>query len=1043
MKKQVTVELWSFKPPQFLNKLLVFILLSIASFNVSAQVGTVTGKVLDDKGEPIIGATIEVIDAFKKNIGGTVTDMEGNYSIEVKDINLSSLKISFLGNKTQTIPVKGQTTIDAKLAEDSEVLEEVVSVGYGNKTKPRVTEAISSISNEEMKITNNVTIENAMQGKAAGVQVTQNSGSPGSSSSVRIRGIGSTNGGEPLYVVDGVPLDGVAGLNLLNPNDIQTIDILKDASAAAIYGTRGSNGVVMITTKRGKVGKPQINFESSVGVSNVWKKLNLLDNSQYVDYMKSLYPNNTFYNNPNNPALQNNTNWQDQAFKQGIMQNYNLGVSGGSDIATYNVSGGYFKQEGTILSTDFDRYSLRVNSDIKAKKWLKFGESMTISRSTESPLVLSLREVVSAPPIMNVRDGSGGFSQVNLESTGLFDATNPIAHNASVTNKNLAYRALGNVFAEVTVLKKLKYRASVGLDIFTGRNTSTRLPFTSGIRSTVQGKDIATPSFSDNRAYRYSPLLENTLQYTDTIAKKHEISVLVGSSQQYFFTSDLNSSNPNTPLNVTSYASRGIVSGGSDNDFALRGYLARLSYTYANKYMITVNSRYDGSSKFPVNQRYALFPSFSAGWRLIEEKFFKNLGFVNMYVSDAKFRFGWGQTGNQEGLDNQVRYSLYNDRIKSPGVGGSVNAIAPATSQNNNIKWETVTTTNFGLDLSFLQNRLSLVTDYFIRKSNDMIIELPIPYLAGFGPEGDNPPRYWGNAGNLENRGVEAALTFRKESKDIKSLGYSFTANISKINNKITKLGTNNDPIFASPTISQVNGPVGAYYGYQTNGVIQNANEVEYLVGTYKPEAGDIKFVDQNGDKIINDKDRVILGNPIPKLVYGFSANLDCYGFDFKMFIQGVQGNSLYNELRSGLENMTSVGPQGGNQLGTVTNRWTPANQTNDLPRAFNSAAPQNNAISSRWVESGSFLRLKTLQVGYTFPQSFLKKISRTEDGISLRLFISAYNLLTLTKYTGFDPEVGAANKVGTQTPDPLRTGVDNGTYPQPRTYTGGLQLTF
>lgn len=1042
MKRQVTVGVWGFKPPHLLSKFLFSLLFVFAGLQAQAQSGTVTGKILDSNGEPAINASVLVIDGFKKETSGTVTDLEGMYSVEVKDLNSYFLKIMYSGAKDQIIPIKGQTIIDVKTVENAEVLEEVVSIGYQNKTKPRVTEAISSISNEEMKITNNVTIENAMQGKAAGVQVTQNSGSPGSASSVRIRGIGSTNGGEPLYVVDGVPLDGVAGLNLLNPNDIQTIDILKDASAAAIYGTRGSNGVVMITTKRGKAGKTQVNFESSIGVSNVWKKLKLLDNLQYSDYMRSLYPKNTFYD-INNPILKNNTNWQDQIFKQGIMQSYNLGISGGTDIATFNVSGGYFKQDGTILSTDFDRYSLRVNSDIKARKWLKFGESMTISRTTESPLVISLRDAVFAPPIMNVRDVNGSFSQVYPEITGLFDGINPIAHNASITNKNMAYRMLGNVYGEVTLLKKIKYRMSFGLDIFNGRNTSQRLPFTSGRRSAVQGKDNPSRSFSDDRAFRYSPLLENTVIFTDTIAKKHEISVLAGTSQQYFFSSDVNTTNPNTSVNVTSFASRGIVSGGADNDFALRGYLGRISYVYANKYMITANARYDGSSKFPEKQRYAFFPSFSVGWRLIEEKFFKNIGFVNNYVSDAKFRFGWGQTGNQEGLDNSVRYSLYNDRIKAPDLGGSPNVIAPATAQNNSIKWETVTTSNFGLDLSFLQNRISLVTDYFVRKSNDMIIEIPVPYLAGFGPEGDKSPRYWGNAGSLENRGIESALTFRKVSKDVKNFGYSFTANISKINNKITKLGSNDDPLFSSPTISQVGGPVGAYYGYETDGVIQKASDVKYLVGTYKPVAGDVKFVDQDNNDTINDKDRVIIGNPIPKLVYGFSANLDWYGFDFKLFLQGVQGNSLYNELRSGLENMASVGPQGGNQLETVADRWTKANASNDMPRAVSDAGTQNNSVSSRWVESGSFLRLKTLQLGYTVPPVFLKKLTRTEDGISLRLFISAYNLITITKYTGFDPEVGAVNKVGTQTPDPLRTGVDNGTYPQPRTYTGGLQLTF
>ena len=1057
MKKQVTVEMWSFKPPQFLNKLLVLLMLSISSFQALAQVGIVTGKVLDDKGEPIIGATIEVIDAFKKNIGGTVTDMDGNYSIEVKDMNLSSLKFSFLGNKTQTILVKGQTVIDTKLAEDSEVLEEVVATGYVNQTKPKVTGSISSISEKDLKLTNNATLENAMQGRSSGVQVTNNTGTPGAAASVRIRGVGSVNGGEPLYVIDGVPVTADA-LNLLNPSDIQTVDILKDASAAAIYGTRASNGVVMITTKKGKEGKMAVSFDANYGWQQVWNKISMMQTSEYLKYMKEIYPGNTLpyaFRNPNNPYLNNNTNWQDNAFKTGITQNYNINLSGGTDKLLYSVSGGVFDQKGILPGADFKRYSLRINTEIKPKKWLTFGENVSMSNSKESPLNMDLGQILKAPPIIPVKDENGNYASADTALTGSFDGINQLAYPDSRDFRNNNYRILGNVYTEITLLKKLKYKLNLGLDVFNGITKNIRSPFNIGRGTNFSNDPPQNRTVSDLRVYRFSPLMDHTLYYSDTINKKHEYGVLVGTSLQSFFSSSINVQNDNVGngIEVSSFEGKGKQNGGRDDIYALRGYFGRFTYSYNNKYLLTANVRYDGSSKFPTSSKYALFPSMSVGWRLLEEKFIKNIPFVNAYFSDLKVRYGWGQTGNQEGISNNTSLFLFNDKPRDPFNSGS-GGIAPANTPNTSIKWETVTQSNIGLDMSLFKNKLSLVVDYFVKTSKDMIIPIPVLYSVGFRPEGDGTPQYWGNAGSMQNKGLEMALTFRNDDNAFK---YSLTGNISFLSNKIVKLANNDAPLYSGDptiTITQKNSAVGEFFGYEKIGIFQTGETVNYSFANgddkYKPKAGDVKYLDANGDGILNADDRKVLGSNIPKFIYGFNASAEYKGLDLKIFFQGVQGNKLYNQLRSSIEGMSNGGPQSGNQAESIQNRWTPDNQSSEMPRATGDriATNYNNLLSSRWIESGSFLRLKTVQLGYTIPSKILSKIFKTKEGeIGTRIYVSAYNLLTFTKYKGLDPEVGGTVQAGnTGRPNevnPLLAGVDNGAFPQSKSFNMGIQLNF
>ncbi|HEX8548872.1 MAG TPA: TonB-dependent receptor [Cytophagaceae bacterium] len=1027
---------------------LTVVLLNVLQATSFAQTTTeVTGTVLDEKNEPLYG----VIVSLKDGSGGTSTDENGKFTIAVKDMSNGVLQFQFTGYETRVMPIKNQKVIDVKMGEDVKMMDEQIVIGYGSKIKPKVTESISSVDEKEMKLTVNPSLESALQGRVTGVQVLQNSGQPGSPASVRIRGIGSTNGGEPLYVIDGVPVNQDA-LNLLNPGDIERMDVLKDASAAAIYGSRGANGVVIITTKRGKEGKPRISMDASTGWQQVWRKLDLLETPGYLSLAREAYGSDTvtlpgaYGEASGNPYQNINTNWQDAIFRkpsQATIQNYNLGISGGNEFATYNVSGGYFNQVGTLVGTDFKRYSLRVNTDLKAKKWLRLGESVSLSRADESPKLIDINEGVRVTPMLPVNEKP----DVNANNVGAYNRDNPVLYNNSRNHNSQTYRILGNIYAEVEPIKALKYRLNLGLDLINTRRKNINEAYNPLGGS---GSNTLTPlrNITDERDYRISPLMEHTLSYNKVFGEKHDLGALIGFTQQDYLRSNISTFNVGIPdnLSIVNYASTGRVAGGDDDWWALRGYIGRLNYSFANKYLLTANVRVDGSSKFGRNNRYGTFPSLSVGWRLMEEKFLKDIPFMAAVFNDIKIRAGYGKIGAQEMLTTGRTQATMNDKVAYILGGKRIAGLGPEGLANPNLKWETVITKNVGLDVSILKNKISLMVDYFIKDSEGMLIDIPIPQLNGASKESEIPAdRLWTNAGNMRNRGYELALTYRE---DVTRLKYSLTANFSRVHNEILSLGTDAAPILGTEgrTYTYIGGPVGAFYGYKTDGIFQNRAEIDNYAAQNPngdkrlTNPGDVRFVDINGDGIVTEKDRTIIGTSIPKFTYGLTGSFEYGIVDFRFFFQGVYGNQIYNLQRQGLEDLRGFT----NQLASVEERWTPSNPSTTMPRATLNDLNKNNRLSDRWIESGSYLRLKNIQVGVSIPKNVIKNVIKTEDDVLFRVYGSINNALTFTKYKGYDPEVGSAlTAPPANSPDPLNTGVDLGNYPQARIYTIGLQLTF
>lgn len=1025
------------------------------------------------KGDPVIGATIRI-----KGTGvGTATDVDGNFKLTNVPVG-SILEISYSGFKNQQLAVEvGKSEYPISLSVDSKELDEVVAVGYQEMKRSQVTGSNVSVSEKDMKATINSGLDQALQGRAAGVTVTQSSGSPGAAASVVIRGQGSLNGAQPLYVIDGVPL-GYENLNMLNPSDIETMEVLKDASAAAIYGARGANGVVLITTKRGKNGKGKVEFDAMYGVQNVWKKLDVLDKDQYLNYVNDI--NSSKPLRPYTPAFSQDsiarfwgnggkgTNWQDEILRQGKIENYNLSARGGNANASYAISVGYFKNSGVLLNSDFDRFSTRINTDMKPKKWLKIGQNVSFSRSQSnygSEFGGSMQAALTGSPLIPVYANLPGDpilwgANRNSFIYGANDMINPVALNTVKTNNQVQTRFLGNVFAEIGIgtflgiaaLEGLKFRTNIGADFFTQKTLSVN----NAINYPSYSAFTAIKTVNDDRDHNFMWLIDNTLSYSKSI-KKHEFTALAGISSQYFYRSRVTAGGSNFPLsiNTVGQASDEIRSvGGADYDNSLLGYIGRVNYAYNNKYLITTNIRYDGSSRFGPNNKFGVFPSVSVGWRISNEAFMKNA----LWISDLKVRVGYGLTGNQEIgnyrysqviIPNIIRYPLGSpDQVILPGT-------APTLSlANPNLKWESSEQLNFGLDFAILRNSLSLTVDYFEKNSKGMLVKVPLAGTSGITGSGSGDdvgqPGFLTNIGSVSNRGIEIMVSYRNENGPFK---FSVSPNGTFLWNNVDALAPGLPQIFDNNgiTVTRVGQPIGSFFGYQTDGILQStADGVNYVgnstaVGQAFGKAlpGDQKFVDINNDGVINAADRVFLGNPIPKFSYGITAEARFVGFDLRIFVQGVQGVSIYNQQRISIAGMQNGGPPDGNQSTEILGRWTPTNPSNTTPRAVTSDPAQNTRVSNRWIEDGSYLRIKSVQIGYSLPEALLKKIFRTEDGVSFRFYLQAQNLFTFTSYRGFDPEVGPTL---TATDGRIATsgvGVDNGTYPQPRTFSGGVQISF
>ena len=1031
------------KKPNSLRKcatlwVLLFLCQTILPLETFAQVEDqqiqVSGIVKDgDTGETLPGVNVFI----KGETTGTATDIDGSFSLNVPS-SRSILVFSFIGY-TQVERTVGNTTIfNITLESSQESLSEVVVVGYGTQKRATVTSAITSISSDQITELPVPNLASAIQGRAAGVNIT-NAGSPGTNPVVRIRGIGTVGNNDPLYVIDGVP---AGGLNQINTADIESIEVLKDASAAAIYGSRAANGVILVTTKRGKIGKAVVSVDSYVGTQSAWRTLDLLDSDQYIAFGRDLLGNageaapSRFDNLGDLNGV--NTDWQGEMFRPASIQSHNVGISGGNESIVYNVSAGYFGQEGIMRGTDFERFSFRANTEMTISKRVKIGQTLTIAYSNRNvePFTsgrTQLEHMVKSVPYIPVRDETrlGGFrSPDRIDGS---DPENPVLNAVLRTNRQQEYKILGTAYIDINIYEGLKYKFLVGTDLALGAGNEYTPRFRSG--------DFHEQPFAvidQNRFSFFSPLISNQLTYTKSFGK-HNLDLLAVVEQQTFLSTTLAGSGQNFLTNEIREL-QGVqnqTANSSKLEYALISYLGRVNYDYDQKYLFSASLRRDGGSRFGPNSKWGTFPSISAGWRISEESFMQDL----TAVSDLKLRASYGETGNDQ-IGNYVYQATINSNFFYP-LGGSMAAASTiSTLANPDLRWETTVMKNIGFDLGLFEDRLNLSFEWFDNTTEGMILGVPIPPSLGY----DGAPV--ANVGTVANRGVELTLGYRKYSGDFQ---FSVDGNIGFVRNELVSLGSGNtifgpefqgDPL----TFTEAGRPIGYFFGWQTESLFQSNEEAISAPRQNLPEegepydprihtaAGDIRFTDMNEDGQINANDRTYLGHYMPDFTYGLNFSASYKNFDFSMFWQGVQGNEIFNLLRFHTEGMTRLF----NSSTEVLDRWTPVNTVTDVPRAINGDPNRNARASSRWIEDGSFLRLKNLSLGYNIPSSVIEQISK--GSISrVRVYVSGQNLLTFTKYTGYDPEIAARTDINST----LGQGIDFGQFPAARTIIGGLQLTF
>ncbi|MBG8555692.1 SusC/RagA family TonB-linked outer membrane protein [Hymenobacter guriensis] len=1006
---------------------------------------TVSGKVLQENGTPLPGVTVVV----KGTSLGTTTNSDGTYLITAPEN--STLVFSFVGfvRKEVAVPAGGSTNQNITLFEDTQALSEVVVVGYGTQERATVTGAVSSVSAREISSQPVADATQALQGRAAGVTVTSNGGAPGGAAgtSVRVRGITSAGNNNPLYVVDGFPLPdgGENQLNAISPNDIETIDILKDASATAIYGVRAANGVVLITTKRGKAGVSSINLDAYRGIQQVWRKLSLLSAEEYAVINNE---NRLASGDPivverlkNPAALGEGTDWQDEVFRRAAIQNYSLSATGGSDVARFAVSGSYFQQDGTIIGSDFERFTLRANGDIQVNRILKLGNSISLTHLNDRQITSNsgnygtVQQAIRIPSIIPVYRPDGYY----YEPRGLQDnfvEENPLA-SATITNQRFKRnRALTTFFAELEPVKGLRFRTNVGADFIFDQYNAFRPGVPVLTVSTPNGPETystrytqATAGASATSSYAPSYLIENTLTYDHLFGDKHQLTVLLGQSAQEFNYS-------NVEAYRTGYARndlQGINSGPINTQLAnsgrvqvpqhLASYFTRINYDFGGKYLFQAIARYDGSSAFAPGKQFGFFPGVSVGWRISEEDFMKE----NRFVSNLKLRAGYGRVGNPNNAGRFAYLYTINSGINYPlGATQTLQTgAAPTRLANADLRWENNDQINVGLDMGFLDNRFEAVIDLYNRNSPNLIAGVPVSLVSG---TYENVNR---NAASAYNRGIDFALTSNNIRGTGRGLNWTTNLTLSAYKTKLDKLGVGqpyNDLAGLSGTILRYDEGVafGSFYGFVADGLFQTPEDVASHASQPGAAPGDIRFKDVNGDNVIDDKDRTFIGNPNPKFTYGFNNTVSWMGFDLNVFLQGSQGNKIYNDNRVILESALYSNSNGSTR---VLGRWTGPGTSNDVPRAAggsNSDPNRNLRVSSYFLEDGSYMRIKVLTLGYTLPESIMGRLSAKQ----LRVYASAQNLLTLTKYTGFDPEVGSR-------------GVDLGIYPQPRVFLAGINFGF
>jgi TonB-linked SusC/RagA family outer membrane protein len=1006
------------------------LLLFFSALIVSAQQKTITGKITDAKtSEPVANASILI---KGKSTGGTTTDENGAFSILASPGD--RLVITSTEYAPTEVPVGDGATVMVVMNRLVSNLNEVVVIGYGTVRKKDLTGAVTSLKGSDMKAEGIINVSRALQGKMPGVTIESAGGDPGTGTRILIRGVGTLGNASPLYLVDGVP---VAGINNISSADIESVDVLKDASAAAIYGSRAANGVVLITTRTGKPGKPVITFNTNLGVQKLAKKYDVLNAEEWATVNNAAHdaagmPRLAIAANPS--QLGSGTDWQDAIFRSATMQQYNLSVSGGNQQSRYSISGEYNDQQGIVDITGYKRYGIRAKSE-STKGRLKIGETILLSREkfTRMPGGWGgqggnpVGSAVKMIPVFDIYDTAavGGYSGAKGP---VVNVANPVAQ---LNLEKITYELtsiLANAFAEVTILPSLKYKFNLGYTSSFGNTDDYYKRHKTG--------DLfshATNDLSQNRDRNVLVLLENTLHYNQDFGK-HSLQALAGYTYQRFNYNYLSAAKTNLPdgVEVLDAGAGTPTVNGNRTESVLLSMLGRVIYSYDNRYLLTASFRRDGSSRFNKANRYGNFPSIALGWNVSNESFFKSFPTV---LSTLKLRSSFGILGNQEIGDYQYNIAIASNVNYVTGEDQHKWFGAIQTAFNSpNIKWENTETFNVGLDAGLFNNRLSITADYFVKRTTDVLLNVPVPGSTG---SATNPVV---NAGTLQNKGLELGLNY---SNSLGKINYSVFGSFTAVKNKVIKLGTGTQQIFggqpthhgASTTLTQAGGEVSGFYLIKTLGIFQDQQEIDAYVDKngrkIQPNAspGDIKFFDANEDGIISNSDRVDAGSPFPNFEYGFGIKASAYNFDLNVFIQGTSGNKIYNGLRQDMESTNLEF----NYSKAMLNAWTPQNRSN-IPRVVTNDPNFNNQTSTRFLENGSYLRMRTLQIGYTIPEPLVQKLKIT----SLRAYVSADNLFTITNYSGFNADIGRGGTI-------LDRGVDYGhvAYPIARVLSAGIQLSL
>tara|TARA_B100002049_G_scaffold70959_1_gene51963 strand:- start:2642 stop:6034 length:3393 start_codon:yes stop_codon:yes gene_type:complete len=1001
---------------------------------------TVNGVVTDTEGQPLPGASIMEVGTNK----GTATDFDGKFSIEVSPE--ATLEISFMGFETQLYPLNNQSNVTIQLTPSSSALDEILVVGYGTETRRNVTGAISSVEPEEIISQPKANVVEMLDSRMPGVQV-MSDGKPGGGVALRIRGFSTINSNDPLIIVDGIPVS--SNLNVINPADIETIQVLKDAASASIYGSRAANGVVIITTKKGKKSEQgvQVSFNGYVGAQDTFNLPEVLNAQQYGDALWQAFendgrtPSSDFYgNSPNGPVIGDfldadqmyptaDTDWLDEITQTSLIQSYDVSLSKADENGSHLFSLGYYDQEGVLKYTNFKRYSARLNNSYKVTDFLTIGENFTgsykegVSVATNAALgsiIIAASDYLSIYPVYDT-EGNFALNPVNLTDH------NPLSSlYRSKDNKNKTVSLLGNLYAELD-FDHFNFKSSFGLDY----QSNNYRGYSPSDRNTT-GSLSTTNNFG--RQFSFT----NTLNYKN-IFGDHALDILVGQEAIEYYYEGFGASRQNflyddPNFRYLDFGSENQINNGNANGWALNSYFGRVNYKFAQKYLVTATVRRDGSSRFSGDNKWGTFPAFSLGWRLDKESFFNNEG----VISSLLLRGSWGQTGNQDIASYATVDSYRNNNANSNyPIDGSQGAVYTGLTQsripNPDLKWETTSQTDIGIDLGLLDDKLNITADYYDKRTKDILVYRPVPITYGGTNDGQ-----WVNDGEMKNIGVELNVDY---ADNIGDLGFDFNVNLTHSKNELTALTTSDYlsiPTSALHTVnfdqeisrSVVGQPIGSFFGYKADGLFQSQDEVNSHAVQPNAQPGDIRFVDINGDGELNDDDRTFIGSPHPDLMLGMNLKFYYKNFDMSMFFSGSFGNDIYNFLRY----RGHFFNQSTNKLSDVLNAWTPDNTNTDVPRLSLDDPNNNIRPSSYYVEDGSYVRLTNMQIGYMLPKALM-------NDMQLRIYLQGSNLFTITDYSGMNPQVGLQNYSGSNRN--LDIGADRGLYPPNRTFVLGCNLNF